>query len=378
MDKVAHSNYLIPSGSELRVLLNSEHISYGEVYFALKSKGIFCGKNDKPTTIPLLSSTLLTPSGYVDLIDASVDRDTKPKVKFSALDLTLSDSDWISPLKDIFDSGFLPCENIESVDVVSNPLVIVEGKNKARIPYTINRKDFSKNWLKREIEFSGEIIVERRGNSLRLELSSTHSSKETELINRRITRKVTQVLKEKGITENDEERKITFESFKSVERVRFFKRLTAGLDSKIGKGNVNDMEISLDASAPPLPDDPQVSWMNQTVKRLKIDGDRLNNIFLISEEKYYAYYHVQRMDITYAYSFGTKDGTFRAGFFFSSPNRNRGPAVMQDAEFTFEVLKITHNYTANSEAKKEIAVSISNGLRKMIEIEFDRLAAERD
>ena len=37
MKQALDSNYLIPLGSELRVLLNSEHISYGEVHSALKT-----------------------------------------------------------------------------------------------------------------------------------------------------------------------------------------------------------------------------------------------------------------------------------------------------------------------------------------------------
>ena len=93
MKQVLDSNYLIPLGSELRVLLNSEHISYGEVHSALKTKGIFSGSNDKSITVPLLAATLLTPSGYSALIEASVDRDSKPKMKVSALDLVASSSD---------------------------------------------------------------------------------------------------------------------------------------------------------------------------------------------------------------------------------------------------------------------------------------------
>ena len=37
----------IPSGTELRILLNSEHISYGEVQTTLREKGIFVGDSEK-------------------------------------------------------------------------------------------------------------------------------------------------------------------------------------------------------------------------------------------------------------------------------------------------------------------------------------------
>lgn len=375
MKQVLDSNYLIPLGSELRVLLNSEHISYGEVHSALKEKGIFSGSNEKSATVPLLSATLLTPSGYSALIEASVDRDSKPKVKVSALDLVASTSDWITPLKQLFETDFNPFSNIENIEVIENPGVIVDGKDKVRIPFSIVRKDFSKDWTKRELRFDGEVAIERHGGSLKLDFSSTHSSKETEIANRRMTAQISKTLKESGITQNETERRITFDSFTNIERVRFFKRLTGGHGRFIGKGSVNDMEINRDISGPPLPNDPQVSWMNQTVKRIKIDGEKLNDIFLISDEKYYPFYHVQRMDVTFSYTAAANSGEFRAGFFFSAPSR--GESAKEDAELTFEVPRITHNHTVNSDAKKEINTQISKHVRSLIETEFERIVAER-
>lgn len=375
MKQIVDSNYLIPSGSELRVLLNSEHISYGEVHSLLKAKGIFSGSNDKSITVPLLSATLLSPSGYSALIEGSVDRDSKPKVKVSALDLVASNSDWITSLKQLFDTDFNPFANIESIEVVDIPGVVVESKDRVRIPYTINRKDFSKDWTHRELKFSGEISIERQGSSLKLDFSSTHSSKETEIINRRITSKISKTLKDTGITKSEIERRITFDGFTNVERVRFFKRLTGGYGRFIGKGNVNDMEINRDISGPPLPDDPQVSWMNQTVKRLKIDGEKLNDIFLISDEKYYPFYHVQRMDLTFPYTAAANSGDFRVGFFFSTPSRS--DSAKDDAELTFEVLRVTNDHAVNSDAKKELSTQIARHVRGLIETEFERVVSER-
>ncbi len=376
MKQVLDSNYLIPLGSELRVLLNSEHISYGEVHSALKTKGIFSGSNDKSITVPLLAATLLTPSDYSALIEASVDRDSKPKMKVSALDLVASSTDWITPLKQLFETDFNPFVGIENIEVIDTPGVVVDGKDKVRIPFSIVRKDFSKDWTQRELRFDGEVTIERQGGSLKLDFSSIHSSKETEIANRRMTTRISKALKDSGITQSDIERRITFDSFTNVERVRFFKRLTGGYGRFIGKGSVNDMEISRDISGPPLPDDPQVSWMNQTVKRLKIDGEKLNDIFLISDEKYYSFYHVQRMDVTFPYTAAANSGEFRVGFFFSTPSRSE--SAKDDAELTFEVLRVTHDNTVNSDAKKELNTQIARHVRGLIETEFERIVAERN
>lgn len=377
MRLMLENNYLIPTGSDLRVLLNSDHISYDEIHSSLKSKGIFVGNNDKAITVPILAATLMTPMEFSRLIEASIDRDSKPKIKSSGLDLVSVTSDWISPLKsDLFKSEFNPCENIGSVDFVDIPGIVVDGKNKVRIPYVIKRKDFSQDWTKRELNFSGEITIERQGTNLKLDLSSRHTSKETEVINRRVLSRISKTLKDAGAIQSEKERRITFGGFSNVERVRFFKRLTGGFDRILGKGNVNDMDISRDISGPPLPNDPQVAWMNQTVKRLKIDGEKLNDIFLISDEKYYPFYHVQRIDVTYTYAVATNSGVCRAGFFFSSPTKS--DVAKDDSELTFEVLKVTYDHQANSDARKEIGIKLERAIRDLIEFEYLKIVHEKN
>lgn len=375
MKQVLDSNFLIPLGAELRVLLNSEHISYGEIHSVLKTKGIFSGNTDKSVTVPLLSATLLTPSGYSALIEASVDRDSKPKVKVSAIDLDVQCIDWSTPLKNLFGTDFNPFVNIENIDVVEIPFVSVLEKDKVRITYSIVRKDFSKDWTKRELRFNGDVTIERQEGRLKLDFSSTHSSKETESVNRRITAQIFRTLKASGITRSEKERRITFESFNNDERVRFFKRLTGGYGNLIGKGSVNDMEINRDSTCPPLPNDPQIAWMNQAVKHLKIDGHKLNDIFLISDEKYYQYYHVQRIDVTYDFTIAVNSGKVRVGFFFSAPAK--AESVKEDAELTFEILRVNHEHTVSFDTKKRLNVQISSHIRSLIEIQFERIEKER-
>ncbi len=93
MRLMLENNYLIPTGSELRVLLNSDHISKGEIHGVLKSKGIFVGNYEKAITVPILAATLMIPTEFSRLIEASIDRDSKPKIKVSGLDLVSVTSD---------------------------------------------------------------------------------------------------------------------------------------------------------------------------------------------------------------------------------------------------------------------------------------------
>jgi hypothetical protein len=357
-------------GPDLRTLLNSEHISYGEIHAALKDKGVFIGNSEKTVTVPLLSSTLLTPTSFDKLIDMSIGRDSRPKVKVSSLDLVSASADWIQPLKDkLFSEEFAPVNG--NVEFTVLPALVVKSASAVSIPYAICRQDFSKDLIQRELIFEGEIVVERKGSALNLEFVSTHSSKETEAINKRITSLISNVLHGENIVKTDEPTRITFASFSNEERMRFFKRLTDGFPKHLLKGDVNDIEVNLDPDAPALPNEPEISWMSQTVRRVSIDGKHLNEIFLIAKEHYYQYYHLQRMDVTFRFQSGANNGQVRVSFTFSSSSK------ADDAELTHECVRISYEKSANPDAKKAVQAVLSNSLRSLVDAMYTKMLSER-
>ncbi|MCO2250282.1 hypothetical protein FA375_05410 [Pseudomonas aeruginosa] len=180
------TNSTILAGADLRILLNSDHISYGEINATLKEKGIYVGENEKSITVPILSATLLTPDNFSRLIEASVDRESQPKVKGSSLELVSDSLDWITPLKDFLfeDLSWLTSES-GNISFVEAPEVIVDSSDSMRIPYKVTKSDYSKDWLQRELRFDGEITIRKKDGTLLLDFSTSHSSKETEVINKK-------------------------------------------------------------------------------------------------------------------------------------------------------------------------------------------------
>ncbi|WP_273395181.1 hypothetical protein [Actinobacillus porcinus] len=376
MSKQIDLKGLIPSGEELRILLNSHHISDGDINSTLKEKGVFCGNSDKIISVPLLTATLLTSDEYAKIIDNSISRSSKPKNKISSLELVGADVDLNAPLKNLFSSQFNPFEDIPNIEVTKRPNPIFDKNNIVRIKYEIKRKDFSKDFLKREISFEGEIVVQKKGTDLAVEFLSTHTSKETETINQRISTAIAKELKNFGVVKSDIESKITFNAFKEIERVRFFKRLTAGQGVFLILDNVNELVISREASTKPLPDDPKVSWMNQTVKYMTIDGDRLHNIFLISDEKYYQYYFIDNMELTYKYEFGINKGQVKIAFFFSSSSRKKD--FDRSSELAFEIVSIKTENETTAIVKKNIENDILEKVRILIKSEYEKIIKERN
>ena len=104
MSSILENKSTIPFGAELKVLLNSDLISYGQIQNSLKSKGVFIGNStkDKDIIAPLLSSMLLKPTEFSELIDQSIVRESKPKTRTALpLEIAAKDADWISALKSI-------------------------------------------------------------------------------------------------------------------------------------------------------------------------------------------------------------------------------------------------------------------------------------
>jgi hypothetical protein len=135
---------------------------------------------------------------------------------------------------------------------------------------------------------------------------------------------------------------------------------------------VNDIDICLDADGPTLPDDPQISWMKQTVRRFNVDGDRLNDIFLISDEKYYKHYYILRMDVTFPFTVSTNEGECRVTFSFSGSR-----SVGKSSELVFEIVRIIYIENPNSDAKKHVSTEIQHALRSLIEQKFYMAMLER-
>lgn len=363
----------IVSGSDLRILLGSDHLSYGEIYTALKEKGVFVGSSEKAITVPLLSAMLLTPDNFTKLIESSVSRESQPKVKVAGLDLVTSEADWITPLKkSLFDSSFDILSTTTGVDFVKVPSLVISSANKITIPYQICRQDFSKDWIQRELSFDGQVTIERKGGELKLEFTSTHSSKETELVNKKITSRIAKVLHSENLVQQEEPLSVTFGSLNNEERVRYLKRLTAGYPKCLSPGCVNDIDICLDVDGPALPDDPEVAWMKQTVRRFNVDGERLNDIFLINDEKYYKHYYILRMDVTFPFVVSTNEGECRITFSFSGSR-----SVHPTSELVFETVRWVYKDSPNTDAKKQITSEVQHAVISLIKQKFDLAISER-
>lgn len=304
-------------GDRLRVLLNTEHISPGEISETLKEKGVFVGTVDRSVTVPLLSSCLLTPDEFARLVEKSFIRESGKKYSSSKFKLSNAEADWQSALIGDFDSVIESIRPGEDLEFASEPMISVDENGDVRIAYALRVMDFSQDWIEREMIYPAEILLKASENGLCIEVDRSRTSKDTDRMNEGITAALGKFYKSKGIVQDEKPESILFDDFTNSERIRFFLQLTSADTPEFTFKEVGDFEIIRDQTAGALPKDPKIEWMEGRVNKIKINGKDLGKIFLLKEADYYPYYYLIKMTATYAFKFGANVGECSVDFFFS-------------------------------------------------------------
>ncbi len=304
-------------GDRLRILLNSDQISNGEVTETLREKGIFVGSTDKADTVPLLSACLLTPDEFTRLVSKSFTRESVKKYSSCKFKLTSASSDWKMELLNNFDSVIEGIQLEDDREFASEPALSVESNGDVLIKYSLRVLDFSKDWIEQEIVYPGEILLKQSGSGLEIEVNRFRTSKDTNKLNDGITGAIGKFYKSKGVTTDEKPESILFEDFSNSERIRFFLQLTKLNTPEFTFKEIGNFEIIRDQEAGILPKDQKIEWMEGRVKKIQINGKDLGKLFLLNEPDYYQYYYLVKMTAIYSFKFGANIGECSIDFSFS-------------------------------------------------------------
>lgn len=304
-------------GDRLRVLLNSDHISNGEITETLKEKGIFIGCTNKSDTVPLLSACLLTPIEFKGLVEKSFIRESGKKYSSCNLKLTSSDADWKTEILNNFDSAIEGIKLEDDREFSSEPSISIDLDGNVLISYSLRVLDFSKDWIEQEVVYPGEVLLKQSSSGLEIEVNRFRTSKDTNKLNDAITGAIGKFYKSRGVTSDEKPESIIFDDFTNSERIRFFLQLTSVNTPDFSFKEIGNFEIIRDQEAGALPKEQRIEWMEGHVSRIQIKGSDLGKIFLLQEPNYYQYYYLIKMTATYAFKFGANAGECGIEFSFS-------------------------------------------------------------
>jgi hypothetical protein len=304
-------------GDRLRVLLNSDHISSGEITETLKEKGIFIGSTNKSDTVPLLSASLLTPIEFKRLVEKSFTRESGKKYSSCNFKLTSSNADWRAEILENFDSAIEAIKLEDDREFASEPSISIDPDRNVRISYSLRVLNFSKDWIEQEVVYPGEVILKQDGSGLEIEVNRFRTSRDTNKINDAITGAIGKFYKSKGVILDEKPESIIFDHFSNIERIRFFLQLTSVNTPEFSFKEIGNFEIIRDQETGALPKEQRIEWMEGYVNKIQIKGNDLGKIFLLQEPSYYQYYYLIKMTATYAFKLGANTGDCGVEFSFS-------------------------------------------------------------
>ncbi|WP_152680364.1 hypothetical protein [Chromobacterium subtsugae] len=363
----------LPHGDQLRILLNSDHITYGDVARLARKKGFFNANTEKNKNIPILAASILKPIELVELLSNSTSRELAVKENLDEIELITTNTNWIDPLKSFGDILANKFHELDRPGLSFNqiPHIQFNGRNEASIRYSVNRLDYSQDLLDRNQDFIAEIKIKQEDGKLKLDLIAQHTSKDTYRINQQIVTALTKHFQNEKVTNSDETKKILFGHFSNKNRTTFLLRLAGGFQDNTLPGKILDGSIKRNTRETILAHDLEVKWLDGNVKNIAFDGEQINSIIMLIAEKYYNYFFLTKIKVKHEFIIGTNKGCCVISYGFS---RTRDLENLHNCEFSFHIDSLSIDEAKNLKIRTTIREKISSLIRNKVKIEKEDLS----
>lgn len=359
---------LLPVGEKLKPLLNKSCISEANMKDILTKRGVFIGVSDKKISIPLLTLSILSPKEFEALQEFQKTKEDSLKIKTSKIiALTEEDLNTIIPLQ------LIQCE--ELVDETNNFKIDTDldfsiiTPNCLALDYEIVREDITKDWASNESRFSARVEVFKDLKSKEINFKSEFTSTETENINYKIIKKLTEYLKSKNeVSSSNSILEISSDKFTNPERFTFMLQLANDSPNGFLRFEaVKNIEIGPD-KAFSMPD--KGKWMEDSVRNIIINsekGQTLQNIEYISNTEYHESLILRQIQAQYKFEFGADKGMciIEFGFPHYFRTHTRGTA------FESSISKIYFSKGSKSENVKSTSRKILDEFQCLYQSKFE-------
>lgn len=354
---------LLPCGEKIRPLLVKSCITDVDLRNVLARRGVFIGNSQKHISVPLLSMSLISPREFEELQDKQKTKEDSLKVRTSSIVCDNS-----TTLVNMLPIDLIDAEKIElpndMVEFNTDLSFSIHDTNKLSVEYKIKRNDVTKDWANAESIYEGRLLIQKDEVNKNIEFISEFTSEETQQINKEIVRCVRKHFISEGFLQSsDAEERITSSSFTDEERFKFMLYLTGDSPS----GNLEFIEIKNVEIGPVnnglLPK--EMGWMEQTVKNMIINGDALQNLVFIKDDKYHESLILREIEGKYNFNYNGGTGTCIIEYGFPHYFRNRNTSN----EFQTEI--------AYLHLSKEIGGANKKNVSRFLISEFNNLTKQQ-
>ena len=368
MNDTINTDTLLPVGERLKPLLSKSCISESDMKNILAERGVYIGDSDKKSSIPILTLSILSPREFEKLQELQKTKEDSLKTKIikakSQSDKNLNN---LIP-QDLVERDDL-IDEYDCFDFDTDLSFNMDDQNKLVLDYTIIREDVTKDWANNKSRYTGRVEIEKSATQGMICFRNEYTSSETEVINKKIIKMVTNHLQILGEISNKESPfEITSDKFNNIQRFAFMLQLAN--DSPSGFLSFEAVK-NIDSGPDRKVNMPEnTKWMGGSVKNIIINSEKgktLENIEYISDKQYHEFLILRKVQAQYKFSFGVLEGQCIVEYGFPHYFRSH----VRNHSFEVSVPKIYFSKDSKSENSRNASRFILKEFQDMIQQKYD-------
>lgn len=370
MNDTINTDTLLLVGERLKPLLSKSCISESDMKNILAERGVYIGDSDKKSSIPILTLSILSPREFEKLQELQKTKEDSLKTKIIK---AKSQSD--KNLNNLIPQDLIKRDDLideyDCFDFDTDLSFNMDNQNKLVLDYTIIREDVTKDWANNKSRYTGRVEIEKSATQSMICFRNEYTSSETEVINKKIIKTVTNYLQILGEISNKESPfEITSDKFNNTQRFAFMLQLANDSPSGfLSFEAVKNIEIGPDRKVN-MPDN--TKWMGGSVKNIIINSEKgktLENIEYISDKKYHEFLILRKVQAQYKFSFGVLEGQCIVEYGFPHYFRSH----VRNHSFEVSVPKIYFSKDSKSENSRNASRFILKEFQDMIQQKYDSI-----
>lgn len=370
MNDIINTDTLLPVGERLKPLLSKSCISESDMKNILAERGVYIGDSDKKSSIPILTLSILSPREFEKLQELQKTKEDSLKTKIIK---AKSQSD--KNLNNLIPQDLVKRDDLideyDCFDFDTDLSFNMDDQNKLVLDYTIIREDVTKDWANNKSRYTGRVEIEKSATQGMICFRNEYTSSETEVINKKIIKMVTNHLQILGEISNKESPfEITSDKFNNIQRFAFMLQLANDSPSGfLSFEAVKNIEIGPDRKVN-MPDN--TKWMGGSVKNIIINSEKgktLENIEYISDKQYHEFLILRKVQAQYKFSFGVLEGQCIVEYGFPHYFRSH----VRNHSFEVSVPKIYFSKDSKSENSRNASRFILKEFQDMIQQKYDSI-----
>lgn len=368
MNDTINTDTLLPVGERLKPLLSKSCISESDMKNILAERGVYIGDSDKKSSIPILTLSILSPREFEKLQELQKTKEDSLKTKIIK---AKSQSD--KNLNNLIPQDLVKRDDLideyDCFDFDTDLSFNMDDQNKLVLDYTIIREDVTKDWANNKSRYTGRVEIEKSATQGMICFRNEYTSSETEVINKKIIKTVTNYLQILGEISNKESPfEITSDKFNNIQRFAFMLQLANDSPSGfLSFEAVKNIEIGPDRKVN-MPDN--TKWMGGSVKNIIINSEKgktLENIEYISDKQYHEFLILRKVQAQYKFSFGVLEVQCIVEYGFPHYFRSH----VRNHSFEVSVPKIYFSKDSKSENSRNASRFILKEFQDMIQQKYD-------